>query len=104
MSVPATGPADLESCPYCGGTTGVQVITDTPPIVQGWSCRECGTEWWISVINPRPRPFLDHLAGTVELAAARLTLRGVCALADQAPGLTDTELRARLVALAESAR
>ncbi|MGH3767232.1 MAG: hypothetical protein ACRDS0_01070 [Pseudonocardiaceae bacterium] len=102
MSVPPTGPADLESCPYCGGTTGVQVITNTPPIVQGWSCGECATEWWISVVNPRP--YLIHLAGTVELAVARSAVRGVCALADQAPGLTDTELRARLVALAEGDR
>ncbi|MGH3765365.1 MAG: hypothetical protein ACRDS0_06965 [Pseudonocardiaceae bacterium] len=66
MSVPATSPADLESCPYCGGTSGVQVITDTPPKVQGWSCSACGTEWWISVVNP-------HLRGAclVDLLSAR---------------------------------
>ncbi|MGH3839833.1 MAG: hypothetical protein ACRDS0_00015 [Pseudonocardiaceae bacterium] len=45
MSGSATGPADLESCPHYDGTSGVQVITDTPPTVPGWSCGECGTEW-----------------------------------------------------------
>ncbi|MGH3820898.1 MAG: hypothetical protein ACRDRE_24785 [Pseudonocardiaceae bacterium] len=28
MSVPATGPADLDLCPYCGSATGVQLITE----------------------------------------------------------------------------
>lgn len=57
---------------------------------------------WAHSVNPQP--FLDHLAGTVHLAVARSTLRDVITLADQAPGLTDQELRARLVALADDAR
>ncbi|MGH3841486.1 MAG: hypothetical protein ACRDS0_08610 [Pseudonocardiaceae bacterium] len=104
MSVPATGPAGIDPCPYCGGTSGVQLITDTPPVVQGWSCGQCGTAWWLSVVNPRPQRYLDRLTATVELAAARSTLRQVRALADQAPMLTDQELRARLVVLAAGAR
>ncbi|MGH3897567.1 MAG: hypothetical protein ACRDTA_04805 [Pseudonocardiaceae bacterium] len=56
MSVPATGPADLDLCPYRGGATGMQLITDTPPKAQGWSCGECGTQWVTSVVNPHLRP------------------------------------------------
>ncbi|MGH3824930.1 MAG: hypothetical protein ACRDRA_19150 [Pseudonocardiaceae bacterium] len=48
-----------------------------------------------------PRPYLDRLAGAVELAAARWALRDVITLADQASGLTDGELRTRLLALAD---
>ncbi|MGH3898976.1 MAG: hypothetical protein ACRDTA_12155 [Pseudonocardiaceae bacterium] len=35
MSGPATGPADLDLRPSCGGTTGVQPCTSTPPTVSG---------------------------------------------------------------------
>ena len=55
----------------------------------------------ILVLNPRP--FLNHLAATVELTAARSVLRKIVTLADQAPGLTDEQLRFRLLALAEYA-
>ncbi len=101
MSAPTTvtGPAD--PCPSCGTTTGVRQVTDTPPGVQAWSCEACGAEWAISVVNPRP--FLDQLTATVELAAARSVLREIITLADQAPVLTDEHLRFRLVALAERA-
>jgi len=97
-----TDPADLDPCPYCGGTCGVQRITNTPPKVQGWSCQECGTGWWIGVVNPRP--YLDYLAGVVELAAARSVLRRLIALADQALALPDDQLRARLADLTRTAR
>lgn len=97
-----TGPADLDPCPYCGGTSGVQQIAHTPPKVRGWRCRKCGTDWWIGVVNSRT--YLDYLAGSSELAAARSVLRRVIALADEAPMLTDVEMRARLVALAGCAQ
>jgi hypothetical protein len=58
----------------------------------------CGTHWAVSVVNPRP--YFDHLVAPVEFAAARSMLRQVIALADQAPGLTDAQLRTRLVVLA----
>ncbi|MBV9059409.1 MAG: hypothetical protein JOZ09_09635 [Pseudonocardiales bacterium] len=93
-----TGPADLDPCPYCGGTCGVQPVINTLPKVQGWSCEECGTNWWIGVVNPRP--YLDYLAGLVDLAAARSRLRQVIALADEAPALPDDQLRVRLAHLA----
>jgi hypothetical protein len=54
------------------------------------------------VVNPRP--FLDHLAAAVELTAARSVLRKIITLADQAPVLTDEQLRFRLLALAECTR
>jgi transposase-like protein len=74
----STDPIGVDPCPYCGGTSGVKVITNTPTKVRGWSCAACGTDWWISVVNPRP--YLDQLA-------ARVTLRQVIALADAAPAL-----------------
>ncbi|MGH3936449.1 MAG: hypothetical protein ACRDS1_15970 [Pseudonocardiaceae bacterium] len=85
-----------ETCPGCGATTGVQPKL-APPKVQAWSCTACETQWAITVVNPRP--YLDHLAGMV---AARSVLRQVIALADQAPELTDEELRTQLHALAAS--
>lgn len=55
----------------------------------------------ISMVNPRP--FLDLLAATVDLAAPRSVLRELIRLADQVPGLTEEQLRFRLLALAEYA-
>jgi hypothetical protein len=73
----------------------VKVIPDTPPEVPGWSCTECGTEWWISVINPHPQlRYLDQLAEDI---AALVVLREVIALREQAPALTNGHLRARLI-------
>ncbi|MGH3695873.1 MAG: hypothetical protein ACRDRX_18100 [Pseudonocardiaceae bacterium] len=46
------------------------------------------------------RLFLEHLAGTVELAAARSVLREIFTLADQSPGLSNEQLRFRLLAVA----
>ena len=51
-----------------------------------------------TVVNPRP--WLDHLPLTVELAAARPVPREIITLADQAPTLTEEQLRFRLLALA----
>lgn len=88
-----------EGCPYCGATTGVQPITGTSPKVQAWRCTQCDTSWAITVVNPQP--YLDRLAATVELlGAARCLLRQVIELAEDADGLTDADLRARLLAQA----
>ncbi|MGH3804056.1 MAG: hypothetical protein ACRDTD_28770 [Pseudonocardiaceae bacterium] len=102
MSVPGeSGPSiaadpdeDMDACPYCRETSGVQVITDTPPTVHAWSCQACGTEWALTVVNPHLRPFLDQLAVDV---AARAVLREVTTLAEQADTLTQGERRARLI-------
>jgi hypothetical protein len=93
---------DIHPCPFCRTTTGVHLVTDSPPKVRAWSCAACRTDWAIAVANPRP--FVDHLAASVELAAARSMLRQVIALAEEAPALPDDQLRARLVDLARTAR
>jgi hypothetical protein len=73
--------SDIDPCPYCGGTSGVQQITNTPPKVQGWSCVACGTDWAITVVNPYP--CLDRLTAAV-------LLRQMLVLADQAPSPSKT--------------
>ena len=97
-----TGPREINPCPSCGGTSGVRVRSGASPGVRAWSCTACQTDWAITVVNPRP--WLDHLTATVELAAARSMLRQVIALADKAPALPDDQLRARLVDLTRTAR
>jgi ribosomal protein L37AE/L43A len=97
---------DDDACPYCGETTGVQRTTGTSLKVQAWSCRLCRTEWAVSLVNPHPRTayLVDLVAAVAEIDWLRWTLRQVVGLAEQAPGLTDRELRARLLALASGAR
>ena len=68
-STTVTGPAEVNPCPSCGGTSGVRPVTTRPPRVRAWSCAVCRTNWAIAVVNPRP--YLDHLTASVELAAAR---------------------------------
>lgn len=87
-----------DACPYCGSTAGVRLVTSNPPKVQAWSCAACDTQWAVSVVNPRP--WLDHLTAVVELAVARSLLRQIVDLAREAPELSDTQLRTRLLALA----
>ncbi|HET9254284.1 MAG TPA: hypothetical protein VFO16_03655 [Pseudonocardiaceae bacterium] len=91
-------PAGVEPCPGCGTTGEVKVIPDTAPNARAWKCGACGTDWALTVVNPRS--YLDHLVATVELAGARFALRALLTLADTAPALTDADLRARLAALA----
>lgn len=94
---------DLDACPYCRGTTGVQPITSTSPKVQAWSCTACGTNWAITS-TPRPAYLVDLGAAVDEIGRLRWTLRQVVILADEMPKLTDVELRHRLMALADRAR
>ena len=77
-------------------------LTGTSPSVRAWSCAACRTDWAIAAVNPRP--YLEYLAGWVEVAAARSMLRQVIALAEQAPALSDEQVRARLVDLARTVR
>jgi hypothetical protein len=93
-----SGPAELDPCPCSSGVSGVQRVIGAPVRVRGaWSWGECGTQWAFTVVNPRPQSFLDRLTATV-------VLRGVIALADEAPRLSDDQLRARLAGLAQMAR
>lgn len=89
MTAPAS--TNIDPCPYCGSITDVRPITSTPSKVWAWSCAACGTQWAVSVVNPRP--YLDRLTAAV-------LLRQMLVLADQAPSLQDDQLRARLAALA----
>ena len=97
-----TGTTD-EACPYCGDTLGVAPTPGTSPRVKAWSCTLCRTDWAITVVNPQP--YFDRLTATIEqLCTRRSILRQVISLADDAGMLSDTELRARLVAVADRAR
>ena len=62
--------------------------------------------WAISLVNHGQRPaYFDRLAATVErLGATRSVLRAVITLADDSATLPDTELRDRLLALADRAK
>ncbi|MGH3717640.1 MAG: hypothetical protein ACRDRI_02165 [Pseudonocardiaceae bacterium] len=94
-----------ESCPGCGTTTGVLRTTGTTPTIRTWSCTTCGLNWVISTVNPHLRP--THLADPAaagEIGRLRHTLRQVITLADDAPTLTDQQLRDRLLTLASDAR
>jgi transposase-like protein len=98
---PTTGTTD-ETCPYCRATSGVQ-STPAPPRVQAWSCTACRTDWAITIVNPQP--YFYRLAATIEqLSATRSVLRQLIRLSGDAPGLTDEQLRARLVVLADRTR
>lgn len=102
-STTVTDSTDIDPCPYCGITSGVQRITGTSPRVQAWSCTACQTKWAITTVNPQL--YLDRLAATVEqLCATRSLLRQVLTLAEDAATLPDKELRDRLLALADRSR
>jgi hypothetical protein len=64
--------------------------------------------WAVSVVQPRtagrPAYLTDLGAAAEELGRRGWFLEQVIALADAAPGLTDGQLRTRLLALAERAR
>jgi hypothetical protein len=97
-----TGPSTVtgtgnEACPYCGVTRGVQ-STPTPSRVQAWTCTVCRTDWAITVVNPQP--YFDRLAAAAEqFGATRSVLRQLIRLGGDAPGLTDEQLRNKLVML-----
>jgi ribosomal protein L37AE/L43A len=95
----ATG-IDDEACPYCGETSGVEPMP-APPKVQAWSCSACTTEWAVTVANPHLRCAypVDLAAAIGEISRLRWTLVQVITLADDAPTITDEQLRTRLRAL-----
>jgi ribosomal protein L37AE/L43A len=92
-----TDTSDIDPCPHCDTTAGVRLIS-SPPKVWAWSCAACGTRWVMSVVNPHL--YLDRLAEAVaEAGRLRWLLRQVVQLADDAPTITDEQLRIRLRAL-----
>jgi hypothetical protein len=87
-------------CPYCGTTAAVRQTSDTGRI-QAWACDRCNTDWAFTVPDSRTAALLGDLgAPAQEIGRLRRVLRQVVMLADNAPGLTDEQLRARLLALA----
>jgi hypothetical protein len=60
--------------------------------------------WAVTLVNHGQRPaYFEQLAATVEeIGRPRWLLQQVVILADDAPGLSDEQLRGRLAALAES--
>ncbi|MBV8543049.1 MAG: hypothetical protein JO364_13825 [Pseudonocardiales bacterium] len=94
-----------ESCPGCGATTGVLRTTGTAPTIRTWSCTTYGLNWMISAVNPHLRPaHLADLAAAEDIGRLRWALRQVITLADDAPTLTDRQLRDRLLTLVSDAR
>ena len=89
---------DIDPCPYCGTASGVQPAAGTSPRVKAWLCRACQTAWAVTVVNPQLH--FDRLAATVEQLGV---LRRLIRLADDAPGLSNEQLRARLLTLADRA-
>jgi hypothetical protein len=87
VNTSTTATDTTEACPYCGTTSGVQLMP-APPKVQAWKCT-CGTDWAISVIRPdsRAAALLGDLGATAEAVGRDCAgqLRQLCALADDAP-------------------
>jgi transposase-like protein len=101
VSTPPGHPA----CPGCERSDGVEQ-TSAAPRAQAWHCSRCDLNWAISVVNPLPlpAPLADLAAAAEEIDRLRWALGQVITLTDQAPGLTDAQLRERLLALADHMR
>lgn len=99
----STTATDSEACPYCGTSDRTRPTTDTGR-VRAWVCDHCSTDWAYTVPDSRAAVLLTTDLGAVarEIGRLRWALRQVIALADDAPTITDVELRARLLTLAES--
>jgi hypothetical protein len=96
-----TGTLAMDPCPSCATTTaGVRPGPGTAPRARGWTCAGCGTWWAITVASPRP--WLVQLAG--EPVAVRSVLQSVVTLAEQAPELSDEQLRSQLSRLGRLVR
>jgi transposase-like protein len=100
ISTTATGTAEV--CPYCRTCDGVRRTAGTGRI-HGWVCDHCDTSWAYTVPDTRAAVVLttDLGAAAQEIGRLRWTLRQVVMLADDAPGLTNEQLRSRLLKLAE---
>ena len=89
-------------CPYCGTISGVRQTSDTGRI-QAWSCDRCDTDWAFTVPDSHTAALADLGAAAEEIGRLRWKLTQVVTLADDSVGLTDQELRTRLLALAARA-
>lgn len=91
---------DLGGYPHCDAP-GATRVTCASLRAQVWTCRACGGRWRSS--NRYSQSFLDRVANEVRVRSA---LREVIALTERASvlTLTDPQVRARLIALAGTAR
>jgi ribosomal protein L37AE/L43A len=98
-----TASAAESCCPGCGETDGVEQTTSTPSVT-AWTCARCGMDWAVTLVNHGQRAaYFEQLAGTVEeIGRLRWLLQQVVQLADDAPTITNEQLRTRLASLAES--
>jgi hypothetical protein len=101
-----TASAAENCCPGCDETDGVEQTTATPHGVAAWTCTRCGMNWAVTLVNHGQRAaYFEQLAATVEeIGRPRWLLQQVVILADDAPGLSDEQLRDRLLVLADRAR
>jgi hypothetical protein len=77
-------------------------MAGTSPEVSAWSCAACGTQWAISNIRPQ-FSFARFAAAVQQLGCAWSILREVIALVGEIPGLSEDQLRTRLVGLGDRA-
>ncbi len=99
--------SQAEPCPGRNQIEGAEQ-TSTTARVEAWRCTRCGMAWAISTVNRLPetsngqRPaYFEQLAATVEeIGRLRWLLGQVIILGADSPGLTDEQLRARVLALA----
>lgn len=90
-----------EECPGCHNTDQVRSAGNTLN-TEAWACDGCGMGWAVSLVNPHVRDRAgDHAE---EVGRLRWYLQQIVALGDDAPKLTDRELRDRLLTLASGAR
>lgn len=92
--MPITAEPNRAGCPFCEDASAPRRVACESPQVQAWWCAACSSTWWSSVVNPQL--YLDQLTRE---AATRSMLREVTTLAEEAPGLSDQQVRARLITL-----
>lgn len=93
------------ACPCCGASDRTWQTADTGR-TQAWACERCRTNWAVCLVGPGSRAaarLSEVGAATQEIRWLRGTLYQLIALADEAIGLSDHQLRARLLALAGGA-
>lgn len=91
-----------QACPCCGASHRIWQTADTGR-TQAWTCQRCGTNWAVCLVGSGSRAaarLSEVDAVTQEIRWLRGTLHQLIALADEATGLSDHQLRARLLALA----
>jgi hypothetical protein len=90
---------DHASCDHTATTDNHRSAQPTPPHDRAPSTAKASEH-----LGARPTYLTDHGAAAEEIGRLQQVLNQVIMLADDAPGLTDEQLRDRLLALADQAR